>query len=140
LLINLAHEREVQRRFALGPVAERGPRDRQQSALLADEQIRIGCLDHLPPHFPVHGLSILDKKIVGYSLLPDLGLLHVNLGGFLATTFEDAGCAFQQRPLPSVHHRPIDPKLAFQLGRRLLILKRFLCLELRRMLLLFRDL
>src|SRR6056297_434477 len=93
-------------------------------------------------------LELSGQKIVGHSQLPDLGvqlldLLLVNLGSFLATTFEHAGCAFQQCPLPGVDHRRMNPEPACQLGHRLLTLqrlKRHLRLELRRMLLPFRHL
>ena len=62
LFIDLAHEREVQRCLALGPLVERRPRDRQQPALLADRQVGVSGLDHLPPHVSIHGLRFRDKN------------------------------------------------------------------------------
>ena len=87
-------------------------------------------------------------RTVGHSQLPNFGvqffdLLLVNHWGFLTATLEHAGGSLQQRPLPAVDHRRMNPEPAAQFGYRLFTLQRLqrhLRLELRHMLLSFRHL
>jgi hypothetical protein len=62
LLVDPAHQRQVQRRLALRRVVEGRVWDRQQVTLLAHTQPGMGAIDHPSPHFPVQGLSFRDKK------------------------------------------------------------------------------
>ncbi len=72
LLIDLPHQHQVQSRFALGRVIERRPRDRQQPALLAGRQLRIGRFDHFAPHLPIRGLRFRGKKSLATASSPIL--------------------------------------------------------------------
>ena len=72
LLIDQTHQRQIERRFALGFVVERRARDRQQTALLGNRQAGMIHLNHGLPHLPVQGLSFRSKKSLATASSPIL--------------------------------------------------------------------
>ena len=147
LLIDPTHQLQVQRGLAFERLVEQRPRDRQQLALLADGQGGIGWLDHFPPHFPIHDLSFLEKKLATVSS-PILAWSSFTCsssisGAFLPPRSNTPDAPSSNASFQVWDHRRMNPEPAHQLGHRLLTFQRIkshLRLELRRMLLPFRHL